>query len=303
MASTYPSVVATLIDPNPTDRLNSPSHSGLHQSENAEIEQIQTFVGTTSSLAGTLMHDIRSPESDGGGHVQSAAKGGTGQTSYNKGDILVASSSSVLTKLAVGATNQVLVADPAQATGVRWGTGAIPTVRTYSRPSVTGVPSFVGLWTKPSNLSYITIRMVDGGGAGGNETDSDNTPYAAQGGNSGNYGESIILASALPTVASIVLGSGATSATSQSITRFGSVLTASMASLYLPGQSGTQGGGRGGDGGSNPLGTGGQGISASDTNGNPGLGYGSGGGGCGSSPTPTGLGGPGANGAIIIIEN
>lgn len=52
------------------------------------------------------------------------AKGGTNQTSYTKGDILAASSSSVLTKLGVGANDTVLMADSAQSTGMKWGTPA-----------------------------------------------------------------------------------------------------------------------------------------------------------------------------------
>lgn len=118
----YPSTISVLPDPNPTDRLNSPSHSGLHQSENTAIEETQTFVGTISSVPGSLVYDIRSPLSNGGGHVQTANKGGTGQTNYQKGDLLVAQSSSVLTKLAVSSTiGEALLADPTQPVGMRWG--------------------------------------------------------------------------------------------------------------------------------------------------------------------------------------
>lgn len=126
----YPSTVGTLTDPQPTDRLNSPSHSGIEQAQNTNIEEIQTFVGTTSSAVGTLIYDIRSTNSNGGGHVQTANKGGTGQTTFTKGDILVAQSSSVLSKFAVGGEGQVLVANSATNVGVQWG-------------SVAGVPSSV----------------------------------------------------------------------------------------------------------------------------------------------------------------
>jgi hypothetical protein len=47
-------------------------------------------------------------------------KGGTGNSSYTKGDILVASASTTLAKLAVGTNGQVLTADSAQATGTKW---------------------------------------------------------------------------------------------------------------------------------------------------------------------------------------
>lgn len=116
----YPSVISTLATPQPTDRLNSPSHSTLHQNENTAITEIETFVGTLSSTAGSLVYDIRSPNSNGGGHVQTATKGGTGQTSYSKGDVLVAQSASVIARLAVGADGNVLTADSGQSSGVKW---------------------------------------------------------------------------------------------------------------------------------------------------------------------------------------
>ena len=49
-----------------------------------------------------------------------AAYGGTGQTSYTKGDIIVATGASTLTKLSVGSNGYVLVADSAEASGVKW---------------------------------------------------------------------------------------------------------------------------------------------------------------------------------------
>lgn len=48
-------------------------------------------------------------------------KGGTAQTSYTKGDILVASGTTTLVKLGVGSNGQAIVADSAQTTGVKWG--------------------------------------------------------------------------------------------------------------------------------------------------------------------------------------
>lgn len=121
----YPSVVTTFTNPLASDRLNSPSHSAIETAQNVDLAAIERFVGTTNASAfGTLIYDIRSPNSDGGGHVQSANKGGTGQTSFIKGDLLVATSSSVLAKFGVGADNLVITADSSQPTGMKWGSVA-----------------------------------------------------------------------------------------------------------------------------------------------------------------------------------
>lgn len=117
----YPSTVATLTNPTANQQLSSPSHSTIETNQNTEVVAIETFVGTLSSAVGTLVYDVRAAASNGGGHVQTANKGGTGQTSYNKGDMLAASSSSVLGKFAVGADNTVLTADSTQTSGVKWG--------------------------------------------------------------------------------------------------------------------------------------------------------------------------------------
>lgn len=84
----------------------------------AEITAIENFVGTQSSTFG-MTYDLRSPSSDGGGHVQSATKGGTGQTQYNKGDLLVGQSNSVLGKQAAGPDNYAIVYDSNQTNGLR----------------------------------------------------------------------------------------------------------------------------------------------------------------------------------------
>ena len=72
--STFPSVISTVSDPASTDKLNSPSHSGIETNQNDAIEKLETFIGTLSSAAGTLMYDIRAAASDGGGHVPTPNK-------------------------------------------------------------------------------------------------------------------------------------------------------------------------------------------------------------------------------------
>lgn len=116
----YPSTVSAFTNPTPTDKLNSPSHSSIETAQNTGLTELQTFVGTESSLVGTLMYDIRGANSNGGGHVQAVNKGGTGQTAYTKGDILVATSASVLAKLTAGSDAQILTADSSVAGGLKW---------------------------------------------------------------------------------------------------------------------------------------------------------------------------------------
>lgn len=120
----YPSTISTIAIPKPTDRLNNPSHSGVENAQSSAIGEIETFMGLesgpTASAVGTLLYDIRAAASKGGGHVQGVEFGGTRQTSYNKGDILIAQSASLLTKLAVGADGAFLQANSSVATGVTW---------------------------------------------------------------------------------------------------------------------------------------------------------------------------------------
>lgn len=127
----YPSTLSSFTYPNPTQRLNSPRQTSVVGDLNDAVSEIEAFVGTLSSAVGTLVYDIRATASGGGGHVQTANKGGTGQTAYAKGDILVAQSSSVLAKLTVGADNQVLTADSGTQVGVKWSDSTSnPTVKT-----------------------------------------------------------------------------------------------------------------------------------------------------------------------------
>ena len=72
--------------------------------------------------------------------ILSAAYGGTGQNTYATGDILVASGT-VLAKKAVGTNGQVLTADSAFGTGVRWATPASGTVLSVSATSPIAVVS------------------------------------------------------------------------------------------------------------------------------------------------------------------
>lgn len=147
----YPSTVGTFTNPNPTQRLNNPSQSSVVTALNTAVTEIETFVGTLSSAVGTLVYDIRATASGGGGHVQSANKGGTGQTSYAKGDLLVASSSSVLSKLTVGQNNLVLTADSTESSGMKW--------TSVASGSATNVSTIIPTWVGNPAVSPINKDM------------------------------------------------------------------------------------------------------------------------------------------------
>lgn len=205
----YPSILSSLATPQPTDRLNSPSHSTLHQNENTAITEIETFVGTLpSSAIGTLVYDIRSPDSNGGGHVQSVNKGGTGQVSYAKGDILVAQSSSVLTKLAISSVNGYsLVIDSSQAVGVKWGiSGNVPSVIAIATSSI---------YTVGAGRTYIKVQGIAAGG------DS----IGSAGGGAGGYGESIIPVSSIVSSIVVSIGSPGISGNKGGNTLFGAFMS------------------------------------------------------------------------------
>ena len=125
----FPSVLNTFNRPATTDRLNSPSHSALHNTVSSAVGQIEQVIGlSTTSVAGSLFYNIRSPDSDGGGHIQTANKGGTGQTTFIKGDLLIATSSSVVAKLAIGANGQIFKVNSSTASGVNWVDDSTPRI-------------------------------------------------------------------------------------------------------------------------------------------------------------------------------
>lgn len=328
----YPSVIAALTNPNPTDRLNSPSHSSIESAQNNNITAIQNFVGVdgAASIVGTMIYDARSPASNGGGHVQTAVKGGTGQITYTKGDILVAQSSSVLSKLAVGGTQgQALVVDNTQAVGVKWGVpGSAPTIRIFS--VVSGAASSVFTWAKPANLNYIAVQVQGPGGGGGSVLGNSKS---GQGGGGGGFAFKVIAASVLGATEEVRVGKGGgLSSTISTLSSFG--LSNTFASVVgNPGSPGAQASGTvsggtatggdinidggtskkaatmsttvniGGDGGDAILGNCGSGGVANESNSTAPTGYGAGGGGSSSnSGGATGVPSMGAPGVVIIYE-
>lgn len=323
----YPSVVTAFTNPQANDRLNSPSHSSIESAQNTGLTELQTFVGTLSSIAGTLIYDIRATASNGGGHVQTANKGGTGQTLFIKGDILVAQSSSVLSKLAIGTDGQALIADSTKNVGIKWGSGnTAPNVQVYASPSVL-------TWNRPSVLSYIVVEVQAAGG-GGTSTSGN----VGSGAGAGAYSRRVIPASALGLTETVTIGTGGTPGNAGGDSKFtyatgvasilsrggaaggaaggnsigGSGGTATGGDININGGDGSSGalfgvlGAISGGGGSSYFGGGGKGGSAANagaSNGGNGEALGSGGGGAASGGAGgAGTGGTGKDGLVIIHE-
>ncbi len=326
--STFPSVLTTYTDPFATNRLNAPSHSGIERAQNSGVSQVEAVIGVegSASVVGSLQYLIKSPASDGGGHVQAVNKGGTGLTSYNKGDLLIGSSSSVLTKLAVAPDGAFLKTNSSVATGITWGAiPGTPVVRVYDTPGV-------AIWNKPSVLSYIMVEMVGGGGAGGG---SGNNSKGGGGGAGAGYSRKVYNASLLGIAASVVTAAGGTAGTAGSnpgnpgsISSFAplgapSIRATGGAGGIADSATGNPSGGIGSGGDLNAKGQGGFNINAgvgtglpggasyfggggavqqsNDTQGNPGGAYGGGGSG-GYRAAVSQSGGAGADGVVIIYE-
>lgn len=240
----FPSTLSTFNRPNPTDRLNSPSHSALHNTVSSAVGQIEAVIGVegNNSVVGSLEYLIKSPASNGGGHVQTAVVGGTGQITFAKGDLLVATNPSTLAKLAVGLDTQVLQADSSAQAGVKWGNPAL-NVQSFLSTSA----SFV--WNKPSVASRVFVEIWGAGGSGGSGT--TNKPG---GGGGGAYNSGWFVASALGTTETVSIGVGGVAVSgAQSTGNDGTATvfgkTASLLSAF-GGQGGqTNGGGAGSSGG------------------------------------------------------
>ncbi len=241
----YPSIIQTFNIVSPTDRLNSPSHSALHNSVSSVLTQVQTIIGTDASTLGTIIGDLRNSDSGGGGHVQTAVLGGTGQTTFAKGNLLVATSPSVLSKVTVGSDGTVLQADSTTASGVKWGTaGGMIAVSTIALSSV---------WTKPAAAganSKVLVELWGGGGSGAH----DNGTHELGGGGGGGYSYAFFPASILTSVLINVGAGGNAVSTGDVGVQGGTTIFGPSASLLSAfggggGGNGTSGGGGGGGGG------------------------------------------------------
>lgn len=322
MATNFPTSLQDLDSTRGTagQPLSSPSHVTHHQTEDDTIEALQAKVGVdNSAVATSLDYIVKNSSSDGGGHVQTAAKGGTGQTSYTKGDLLVARNSTTLDKLAVGADGQALVADSSQTSGLKWGSALTPVVRVYTSSTT---------WTKPAALTYAIVEVVGAGGNGAGGSGGDDR--AGGGGGGGGYSKKIIVASSLSSTEAVTVGTGGDPGGTSS---FGSHCQATgggagtLQTTSGPAGAGAGGIGSGGDinaagsagqvgsndtggntifagsGGGSVLGGGGAGSPSFDGSGSSGGVYGGGGGGGSQGGSSGGgNGGTGANGVVIVTE-
>ena len=113
-----------------------------------EVDVSSSYVSQTASsisfasggtIAGTnvqtAIEEVNAEAKDAGNITSgllAVARGGTNIGSYTKGDILVASGATVLSKLGVGTNGHVLVADSATDLGVKWAAVSAGTVTTVS---------------------------------------------------------------------------------------------------------------------------------------------------------------------------
>lgn len=131
-----------------------------------EITALETKVGIdNSSIVTSLDYLVKNPLSTGGGHIQSANLGGTGQTNFVKGDILVASSSSVLSKLSVGLNGTVPTADSTASAGLSY--QAVATAQTiqnqtntYARASVVSASVYGVILNTPVSVLSDGLGLV-----------------------------------------------------------------------------------------------------------------------------------------------
>lgn len=247
------------------------------------VQSSAELVGVdTLTVAGTLDVTGTVVVLDGTPGVQGVGYGGTGLTTFGTGDLLYASSSSVLSRRAIGTTGQVL-----RVTGGVPVWGDPPYIARTQQIFQSGGSS--GTYTTPAGVLYLKVRMVGGGGAGGSSGTG-----ATAGGSGGvtTFGASLTCnggsgGSAPPGVTGNTVSPG----------------TATGGDLNISGgygegnPAGVGSGINGGYGGATPLGPGGPpGITLEG--GFPGSGFGSGGGGASNNAGSTG-GGGGAGGGYL----
>jgi len=126
--------------------------------------------------------------------------GGTGQTGYTTGDLLYASGTDTLAKLALGSADQALKVNSG-GTQLEWvdaGGGVDFQEFTSS-----------GTWTKPAGANYVKVEVWSAGGGGeGGRTDPGPLSPGGEGGGGGGYFTRFFKASDLGSTEPVVIGAG-----------------------------------------------------------------------------------------------
>jgi hypothetical protein len=226
------------------------------------------------------------------------AGGGTNQSTYATGDILYASASNTLSKLAAGSNGQILKLASGVPSWANEGAAAVPTIQKFTSGS--------GTYTTAANARWIRVRMVGGGGGGGGSS----TTVAGNGSDGGAGGNTTFGTTLLVANGGAAGGGGATNDPG------GAGGTASLGTgpigLALSGGSGTgatQSGSTanistpGGNGGNSIFGGGGGGGSGGTPAGLVGVtnSGGGGGGACGGGAGISGSGGGAGGGVDALI--
>jgi hypothetical protein len=133
-----------------------------------------------------------------------AAQGGTGQASYTKGDLLVATGSTTLAKVPVGTNGHVLTADSAEAAGVKWeaSSGGFANPMTTANDLIVGGTAGAAARLGVGSEGQV-LKVVSGSVAWGTDSTGGSPAFSD-------------IASGTNTVAAMVVGTGASLAASGS---------------------------------------------------------------------------------------
>lgn len=134
--------------------------------------------------------------------------GGTNIASYTKGDLLVASGSTVLSKLPVGTDTYILTADSTQSTGMKWavggaGSGTVSSVSSATGDATVSSPTTTPIITIVSAPKLTTARTINGVSFDGT---SNITVTAAAGTLTGTTLNSTVVNSSLTSLGTIATG-------------------------------------------------------------------------------------------------